>query len=133
MNKSPKDLNKALHEQSKAVDDLGEASERFLYYFLEETLLRAVKEASNLYLCGVHTTLSLKWGGGLYSNIRLVSTIHPQKHMDAVKSHGDFAVTIQRKSSNIGHAPQVFSQICWYFLQKSASKITHALLVVTGD
>ena len=31
----------------------------------------------------LHTTLGLKWGGGLYSNIWLVSTISPNKQVDA--------------------------------------------------
>jgi len=61
-------------------------------------------------------TLSLKWGGGLYSNIWLVLTIHPHEHVDAVKSHNDLAVAIWRNSSDIGHVPWESSQVCWYFL-----------------
>ena len=34
----------------------------------------------------LHTTLDLKWGGGLYSNIRLVSTVRPT-NVAVVKSH----------------------------------------------
>jgi len=44
--------------------------------------------------------------------------------MNAVKSHDDLAVAIWRSSSNIGHVPREFSQVCWYFLQKSGSEIT---------
>jgi len=47
------------------------------------------------------TTLSLQRGGGLYSNIQLVSIICPHKRMNAVKSHDDLAVAIRRNSSNI--------------------------------
>jgi len=43
--------------------------------------------------------------------------------MDVVKSHNDLAVTIQRNSSNVVHAPQESSQVCWYFLWKSSSEI----------
>jgi len=66
-----------------------------------------------------------KVGGGLYSNIQLVSTVCPHKHTwMRAKSHDDVAVAIQRNSSNIGHAPQESPQVCWYFLQKSGSEIT---------
>jgi len=67
------------------------------------------------------TTLSLKWGGGLYSNIRLVLTVHLHKCMDAGKSHDD-----ARNSSNIGHALRESSQVCWYCLQKSDSEKTRS-------
>jgi len=40
---------------------------------------------------------------GLYSNILVVSTIHPKNVWDVVKSHDDLAVAIQRNTSNIGH------------------------------
>ena len=72
----------------------------------------------------LHITLSLKWGGDLYSNVWLVSTICPHKRVDAVKSYDDLAVAIQGNSSNIGHVPWESSQVCWYFLQKSGSEIT---------
>lgn len=61
----------------------------------------------------LRTTLSLKQGGGLCLNIWLVLTIHPTKHVDAMKSHHDLAVAIQRNSSNNGHAPQESLQVCW--------------------
>ena len=54
----------------------------------------------------------------------------PHKRVDVVKSHDDLAVAIWRSNSNIGHVPQEFSQVCWYFLQKSGSEITYS--VVTG-
>ena len=50
--------------------------------------------------CGIHsgddlhTTLSLKRGGGLYLNIWLVSTIHPHKCVDLAKSHDDLPVVV---------------------------------------
>ena len=62
--------------------------------------------------------------GGLYSNICLFLTICLHKHVDIVKSHDNLAAAIRRNSSNIGHAPRESSQVCWYFLQKSGSKIT---------
>ena len=74
------------------------------------------------------TTFSLKWEGGLYSNVRLVSTI--RLHMNVAKSHDDLAISIGRNSSNIGLVAQKFSQVCWYFLQKSGNKIT---CIVSGD
>jgi len=46
------------------------------------------------------------------------------------KSHDDLAVAIWRNSSSIGHVPWEFSQVCWYFLQKSANEIT---FIVSGD
>jgi len=47
--------------------------------------------------------------------------------VDAVKSRDDLAVAIWRDSSNTGHAPRESSQVCWYFLQKSGSKVTCSL------
>ena len=47
----------------------------------------------------LHTTVSLKSGGGLYVNIQLVLTIRPHKHVDAVKSHDDLPVAIRKNSS----------------------------------
>jgi len=46
------------------------------------------------------------------------------------KSHDDLAVAIWRNSSTIGHVPREFSQVCWYYLQKSANEIT---FIVSGD
>ena len=51
----------------------------------------------------LHTTLILKWGGVLYLNIWLVSTIRPHKRMDTAKLHG---------SSYLGEQ----QQCCWSLL-----------------
>ena len=48
----------------------------------------------------LHTTLSVKWGGGVYSNIRLFLT--PPQTCRWVKSHDDLAIAIWKNSSNIG-------------------------------
>ena len=46
------------------------------------------------------------------------------KRVDAVKSHKDLTVATRRNSSNICHAPQESSQVCWYYiLWKSGSKL----------
>ena len=60
----------------------------------------------------LHTTLSLMRGGGLYSNNSVsLDYTHPQ-HVDVAKSHDDLPVANLRNSSNIGHVPQEFFQVC---------------------
>ena len=78
----------------------------------------------------LHPTFSLQRGGVLYSNIWLVLTMRPHKHVDVAKSHDDLPVAIWRSSSNVGHVPREFLQVCWYFLQKSGSEI---MCIVSGD
>jgi len=80
----------------------------------------------------LHTTLCLKWGRGLYSNIRSVSTIYAPTNVDAVKSHDDLAVAIRRNSSNVGHAPQESYEVCWYPTEEWQRNNVQ-LTVVTGD
>ena len=48
----------------------------------------------------------------------------PHKRVDVAKSQDDSALAIWRNSSNTGHVPREFSQVCWYFIQKSGSKLT---------
>jgi len=69
-------------------------------------------------------------GRGLIFEYSVSLDYTPHKCVDAAKSHDDIPVATQRNSSNIGHVPREFSQVCWYFLQKSGSEI---MCIVSGD
>jgi len=70
-------------------------------------------------LCVFYTGLSLKWGGGFYLNIWLVSTIHQHKARTWQHQKDAFAVAIRtylkKNSKNIAHVPQESSQFAGTF------------------